>query len=224
MAQSLERLSLAEAVQSGRDALSALEDAEKKAKQKSTLDDWMDDAALGDAKKQVKEQLDWAERQLADLKRRAGEKAKSVVGGQSDREHQLGRRAGNLAGRGKSGETALPDDAVENLERAESIMHEAARAFEKGQGEKGLELQREAQRLLERASSGETKKDEEEESDPQNNRDTGGKEVSTGGDVPRAEDSKRAEDFRKRVLDGLGKSKDGRLSPAVKRYAEGLLR
>lgn len=224
MAQSLERLSLAEAVQSGRDALSALEDAEKKAKQKSTLDDWMDDGALRDSKRQVKEQLDWAERQLADLKKRAGDKAKGVVGAQSDREHLLGRRAGNLAGRGKSGETALPDDAVENLERAESIMHEAARAFAAGQGEKGLELQREAQRLLERASSGETKKDQEEESDAQNNRDSGGKEVSTGGEVPRAEDSKRAEDFRKRVLEGLGKSKDGRLSPAVKRYAEGLLR
>jgi hypothetical protein len=48
--------------------------------------------------------------------------------------------------------------------------------------------------------------------------------MRTGGDVPRAEDSKRAEDFRRRVLEGLGKSKDGRLAPAVKRYAEGLLK
>jgi hypothetical protein len=34
----------------------------------------------------------------------------------------------------------------------------------------------------------------------------------------------RAEDFRRRVLEGLGKEKSERLSPAVRRYAEGLLR
>jgi hypothetical protein len=225
MAQSLERLSLAEAVESGRDALSALEDAEKKAKNQASLDDWVDDGSLRDAKKQVKEQLAWAERQLAELKKKAADKSRAAVGAQSEREHQLGRRAGNLAGRGKSGETALPDDAVENLERAESIMHEAARAFAEGRGADGLELQREAQRLLERASSGETGQDEDEsQAEARGGRERGGKDVSTGGEVPRAEDSKKAEDFRRRVLEGLGKSKDGRLTPAVKRYAEGLLR
>ncbi len=225
MAQSLERLSLGEAVQSGRDAESALRDAEKKSKDRASIDDWVDDGALSEAKKQVREQLQWAEQKLGDLKKRAAEKARSAVGSSSEREHNLGRRAGNLAGRGKNGETALPDDAVDSLERAENIMHQAARAFGEGRGEQGLELQREAQRLLERASTGETGKDEEDNRGERGGRrDSGGKEISTGGEVPGAEDSKQAEEFRRRVLEGLGKSKDGRLSPAVKRYAEGLLR
>jgi hypothetical protein len=42
--------------------------------------------------------------------------------------------------------------------------------------------------------------------------------------VPAAEEQNRAEAFRKRVLRNLGDSPAGRLSPAVKRYAEGLLR
>jgi len=41
-------------------------------------------------------------------------------------------------------------------------------------------------------------------------------------DVPRAEGG-RADDFRRRVLEGLSKAQSGRLSDAVRRYAEGLL-
>ena len=47
--------------------------------------------------------------------------------------------------------------------------------------------------------------------------------MRTGGEVPPEGKAEKAEDFRKRVLEGLGKDKGGRLSPAVKRYAEGLL-
>ena len=55
-------------------------------------------------------------------------------------------------------------------------------------------------------------------------RGTDGKEIRTGGDVPGESNAKSAEEFRRRVLEGLSKSKDGRLAPAVRRYAEGLLR
>jgi hypothetical protein len=44
-----------------------------------------------------------------------------------------------------------------------------------------------------------------------------------GGDVPDAEQRNKADDFRRRVVRGLGTGADGRIGPAVKRYAEGLL-
>jgi hypothetical protein len=42
--------------------------------------------------------------------------------------------------------------------------------------------------------------------------------------IPRAEDYKGPEAFRRRVLEGLGNAADPRLKDAVKRYAERLLR
>ena len=47
--------------------------------------------------------------------------------------------------------------------------------------------------------------------------------MAQSGEVPAAEQAERAADFKKRVLDGLSKERRGRLSPAVERYAEGLL-
>jgi len=227
MAQSLERLSLGDAVQSGRDALGALDSAEKKANRGSLRGDWLDDADLATAKKEVRKQLTWAEEKLAQLKRRAEERGSEAMRGSGEREHKLSRRAGNLASRGKHGETALPEDAVESLDKAEGIMREAARALSEGKGERGLELQREAQRLLERSSTGQTGDDEDQPPNERNRstpRGEGGREIRTGGDIPEPGDGKNAEEFRQRVLEGLGKTKDGRFGPAVKRYAEGLLR
>lgn len=222
MAESLERLSLGDAVQSGKDAMNALREAEKKA----GASDLLDQEALESAKRELAGQVAWAERHLDDLKKNAQQKARGATSSSGEREQQLSRRAGNLASRGKQGDTALPDDALENLEKAEGLMREAARALVDGRGERGLELQREAQRLLERASTGETGDDENEPRSEPSKKSQGdqGKDMKTGGEVPRDQDKKRAEDFRRRVLEGLGKSKDGRLAPAVKRYAEGLLR
>lgn len=227
MAQSLERLSLEDAVQSGRDAISALRDAERKAKDPRAPSDWLDGESLRESKKNLERELAWAQEQLDRLKRAAEAKARGALGTSGEREQQYARRAGNLAGRGKSGETALPGDAVESLERAEGIMREAARALAEGKGERGLELQREAQRLLERASTGRTT--DTDDATPDNQQPDSGdqqsnRSIRTGGDVPNSDDGKRAEDFRRRVVDGLGKGSGGRLGPAVKRYAEGLLR
>ena len=42
--------------------------------------------------------------------------------------------------------------------------------------------------------------------------------------VPEHERNQKLEEFHKRVVEGLSRDKGGRLSPAVKRYAEGLLK
>ncbi|MBE7482422.1 MAG: DUF4175 domain-containing protein [Polyangiaceae bacterium] len=223
MAESLERLSLGDAVQSGKDALNALKDAEKKA----GASDLLDRSELEASKSELARQLAWAEQRLDDLKKNAQHKSRDATSSSGEREHEMSRRAGNLASRGKNGDTALPEEALESLEKAEGLMREAARALVDGRGERGLELQREAQRLLEQATTGQTGEDEEQsphDSRPKESRDGQGKDMRTGGEVPRDQDKKRAEEFRRRVVEGLGKSKDGRLAPAVKRYAEGLLR
>jgi hypothetical protein len=224
MAESLERLSLGDAVQSGKDAQSALDEALRKSA--GAPDD--ERAELERAKRELKDQLAWAEQRLSELKQSAEEKSRGATNQSSERENEMSRRAGNLVARGKNLDTALPDEALENLEKAEGLMREAARALSDGKGERGLDLQRQAQRLLEQASTGQTGDDAEEQAPSPQDRHQGGGDrgsrVKTGGEVPRDQDRKRAEEFRRRVLEGLGKSKDGRLTPAVKRYAEGLLR
>ena len=48
--------------------------------------------------------------------------------------------------------------------------------------------------------------------------------MSKNTDIPGKDKHKGPEDFRRRVLEGLGGSADPVLKEAVKRYAEGLLR
>lgn len=221
-AQSLDRLALGEAVKSCRDAVAALDDARRKAK--SMLRDGLV-AELGRSEKDLKTQLAWAEKQLDKLKQQAEARAKAKLESAGKKENGFAQRAGNLAGRGKNGQTAFPQDAIDSLQRAESIMREAARDLSQGNGDKGLSLQRQAQRLLERASTGRTT--DPEDNSPKNDSSHNGVEgrgMRTGGEVPPEGKATKAEDFRKRVLEGLGKDRSGRLAPAVRRYAEGLLR
>jgi hypothetical protein len=100
-----------------------------------------------------------------------------------------------------------------------------------GRGERGVELQREAQRLLEKSRLGRASEPDEpsprdqkaaraEESERHGD---GRESIALGGDVPGPDDRARAEEFRRRVLMGLGRERSERLSPAVKRYTEGLL-
>jgi hypothetical protein len=112
------------------------------------------------------------------------------------------------------------------------MMKEAAKALSEGHGEQGSELQRRAQRLLDQSrpdrsdeppssggGEGDRSNDEDEDS-----RGEHGERIATGGKVPPPDDKAKAAEFRKRVLDGLGKDRSERLSPAVRRYAESLLR
>ena len=224
MAQRLERLMLKDSVESGRSARSLLDEAKQKA-QGSPEANLPDEAALDRASRELAEQLAWAEQALAKLRQKAEERARDALRNSGQKEQDLARRAGNLAGRGAHGDANLPEDMVDQLERAESVMREAARALEEGRGERGVELQREAQRLLEQSDRGQL--DQEDDRGRQEERgnkdDVNGKQMRTDADVPRPDDRKAAEEFRKRVLEGLGQGKGQRLSPAVQRYAEGLL-
>ena len=141
------------------------------------------------------------------------------------RESGFARRAGNLAGRGSEGESALPDEALEALERAELAMREAARELAAGKGEKGVACS-------EKRSACSRTPPAEKPPTPRkaaaNRRSPapreGGRAMRVDGEVPKDNKGDGAEEFRRRVLEGLAKDQSGRLAPAVRRYAEGLLR
>jgi hypothetical protein len=224
MAQNLERLALADAVNNGGSAKDMLDQASRLAEDMSRAANWLDREQLGAAKGELEGTLAWAEQALDRLREKAAQNAARDLSEAGEREERLAERASNLAGRGAHSEARLPEDVEEALERAESVMRDAARELSAGRGEAGLELEREAQRLLERSSSGRTTDESEPEASPQQGREgSDGREMARSGEVPAAEQAERAADFRRRVLDGLSKERRGRLSPAVERYAEGLL-
>lgn len=221
MAHALEKLSLEDAVRSGKDAVAALQDAERKARNAGPMAG-VDPERLARSRRELKEQLDWAQKVLQEMRSAAEREARDSMQGSAKEERELARRAGNLGVRGKMGESALPGELVDSLEKAERLMREAARALENGRSREGLEKQREAQRLLEQSDTGQTGDSSRERSGDPRERDARGRAFDNRGSVPKEADT--SDDFRKRVLDGLGRQKGGSLSPAVKRYAEGLLR
>ncbi len=227
MAQSMARLALKDAVESGRHARSELGDAAKRSKDSSSFEG-LDDAALAEARSELDRDLAWAEQSLARAQKSAGEKAEAGLKDSSGRERSLADRAANLSGRGNHGEIALPEDLAEALGKAEGLMHDAAKELGAGHGEQGLQLQRDAQRLLEQSNSGQSGsgdsdgKDQSQQQSPKDSSSSKGKQMRQDADVPK-DGSGHADEFRRRVLDGLSKQARGRLSDAVRRYAEGLL-
>jgi len=108
-------------------------------------------------------------------------------------------------------------------------MREAARSLGTAEGQRALERLKEAQRLLEMARSAYEADQEQSGEGEQGKSETGEHDGTTGNPahkapIPKAEDYKGPEAFRRRVLEGLGGAGDPRLKDAVKRYAEGLLR
>lgn len=217
MAHNLESVRLQEAVESGRRALGTLDEALRLAEAEES-----NSGDLEIARSAVDEQLRWAESQLSASQQAARENARRALEGPAGLEDQLAGTASELAKRGESAETPLPGETVERLRQADQLMRQAARSLRNGEGEAGLGLQRQAQRLLEHADPGKSS-DSETANDATETESSKGA-PGFGGDVPKAEQQNKAEEFRRRVLENLGNGSAGRLAPAVKRYAEGLLR
>jgi hypothetical protein len=223
MAHDLESLKLERAADSARRALGALAEARAKAVGQTYFQGQLDGA-----KASVEEHLRWIQEQLEAQQKAARERARGLLQGPSAREDELAGKARELAQRGDDRASALPGEVTERLRQAEQLMQQAARELARGEGEAGLSRQREAQRLLEGADTGKPEDPEEgDQQQPEGDKDgtndgSGGQPF--GGDVPAAERQNKAEEFRRRVIRSLGEGPVGRLAPAVKRYAEGLLR
>lgn len=233
MAGALDRGSLADAVESGRHARRALEEAERKPSSFSPFDDARVHEQAGRARERIAEQLAWAEQALEQLRKSASMGAKERLQESARREGKLADRARDVSELGKDGMTELPEETQELLREAESSMREAQRALAAAKGEQALEKQRNAQRLLERAredaNDGGGEGDEPSSADMRRadrggSRESNEPNLATKLPIPAADAHKGPEAFRRRVLEGLGGSQDPRLREAVKRYAEGLLK
>jgi hypothetical protein len=220
MAHSLESGSPDDAVQSGKQALMALDEAKRIAARERyrMWDDRGGDGAdkkLDDAKKKLEPEVKWAEEQLDQLKKRAAERAGGELGKNGQDEQKLAERARKLAEKG-----ALPDPSLEKLDDAARHAEEAADALKKGDAERGRQKQQDAQRELEAAKQalGDKPENEGEVDD--------GRDGLPGGqaDIPKADAHKGPEEFRKRVLRGLSEPSSSKHKDAITRYAEGLLR
>ncbi|HVY62480.1 MAG TPA: hypothetical protein VHF22_12545 [Planctomycetota bacterium] len=230
-AHALEDLSLKEAADSAENALGALDQAEHRLDPDDDLR-----SHFAGVRRALGEALAWARREAERQHAQADARAKNALEQAGDTERDLAEQAANLGSdKGPKG-AALPQETADRLERAGSVMREAARELAAGNGERGIELGHEASRLLEQSGTGRSTDSESEERPKEQTapppdrkahggeRSGGGDSIAIGGDVPSPDDRARAEEFRRRVIEGLSTEKSERLSPAVRRYAEGLLR
>ncbi len=225
MAERLERLELDEALDSGDKALGLADEAKSKAERPESIADVTDRDALETARQALSEAKAWAERARAALKNDARERARGHLGEAAERERSIERRTGELGERAEKSEASLPESMLDKLRRARDAMRDAASELGQGRGEAGLSHQREAQRLLEQGGTGRTTDGDERAGDERHADRHGenGHGMGTDAAVPAADDRRRAQEFRRRVLEGLGKERGSRLEPAIRRYAEGLL-
>jgi hypothetical protein len=225
-AHALDRLALDEALESAKNALSTLRESRRRPGPSAVTEE-----TLQDVERQLTEHIEWLRESLERLAEQAERAARDRLSELGKRERELAERAQRIGERGRGEEASLPDDTDRRLERAESIMRDAARALSEGRGREASRLQREAQRLLEQSETGRTDDPDESSRGERDRSDRDGrgpphdgKKISEDGEVPEENDELRAEEFRRRVLRGLAEDKSERLGPSVRRYAEGLLR
>lgn len=212
MAEALEAHELEEGVERGHDAEQALKRARTLLEQGFG---YIDEQRVERAERAVSKAIEEAKRSLAEHSAKSAQLNQGKQRERAERQRELAQRARELAAQGGLSEATLPRENLQHLERAAGLLNEAARALDRGDGQKSLELAEDAQAHLERASF-ESKEDASEAEDEG----AEGDELALSGRVP-GQEQDRAKDFRLRVEQGLGRG-SGRLSPAVRRYAEDL--
>ncbi|MBN1612350.1 MAG: DUF4175 family protein [Polyangiaceae bacterium] len=220
MADSLQGLALEDAMASGRDAKNSLEAAARK--NASAADPNPEDArAIDGTMHAVREALRWATARGQAANKIAAEETRETLRDAAARERELAGRTGRLAERGTRDEAMLPEPSVRALHRAQGLMEQASAALDQRQAGQALGLQRQAQQSLEQATTGRT-------SDSADTRQTESAERRNGmrsqGSVANPAPLDEAARFRERVLRGLGRPGSAGLAPAVRRYAEELLK
>jgi hypothetical protein len=227
MAKSLEDGNAADAVQSGRSAMQALDEARRMAG-RERFQSFGDPSAQGaerrldDARKKLEPEVKWAEQRLDEMRKRAAQRAGSELSKSGEEEDKIADRVKQLGDKGHD-QGSLPGGSLQPLDAAEDEARQASRALHRGDADKALEHQREAQRQLELAKDALGR--EEGDQDSQSGNDGDSHAPPNGhADIPKADSHKGPEEFRRRVIKGLGQTAGGKHKDAVKRYAEGLLR
>ncbi|WP_437927420.1 DUF4175 family protein [Sorangium sp. So ce291] len=218
MAGALEQGRPEDAVQSGQGAMRSLGEAKRLgSKSGGFFPEERAGREAAEAQQALADELAWAEEALRKLRQAASERAREGLERSSQREGSLADRARDLRKRGERGDGRMPEEMLERLDDAEQAMRDAQRSLSEGDGEQGSERQRDAQRLLEMSRS----EDQGQEGDGDQE---GDRDMARKADIPDKDKHKGPEEFRRRVLEGLGGTSEPRLREAVKRYAEGLLK
>ncbi|HVY48858.1 MAG TPA: DUF4175 domain-containing protein, partial [Minicystis sp.] len=221
MAGALERGDASGAVEAGKRAVASLAEAKRLGDQaKGFFPEQRAGQKAAEARGALDRELAWAEDALEKLRKAASGRVKGDLDEHAKREKKLGERAESLAKKGDEGDGSMPEEMIDHLREAERRMKDAEQALRQGDGQGGLDREREAQRLLEMAQN-----DATQDKEPQQpSEHEGGKNPVGKADVPGKDKHKGPEDFRKRVVEGLSGASDPALRDAVKRYAEGLLK
>ena len=151
-------MSLKEAAESAENALGTLDQAEKRLDRDDPLHE-----RFAEARRALREALEWTRRELGKQQADAEARAKGTLEQAGDTERDLAERARKLSEEPGGREGALPQSTAERIGRAGSIMEEAARELAAGHGDRAVQLQREAQRLLEQARPGRSNEPESKE-------------------------------------------------------------
>ncbi len=218
MAGSLEQGDLRQAIEAGHGAVRSLDEAKRIGDRSGGFfPEARAGREAGRAREPVAGELAWAEEALRKLRQATSDRAREALERSSSNEGSMAERARDLRSKGEGGDGHMPEDQLQNLGEAEQAMRDAQRALQEGDGDRGIERQRDAQRLLEMARGEDAGEEDGGEGDD-------GRRIARKADVPGKDKHKGPEDFRRRVLEGLGGSSDPRLKEAVRRYAEGLLK
>lgn len=217
MAHALEDGRIDEAVESGRSATGVLDEGKKMLEKGQWLEDptGQDLKRLDSVRRKIQSEQKWAEAELDAMRQHAAGRASKQLEAGGEDEGKLADRARDLADRGRD-QGSLPQEVIESIDDADRAGRQAAEALRRGDADKGLERQREAQRDLEEAD--ERLRGGEDKAAP---------DGAPGDDhieIPGQGEHKGPEDFRRRVVKGLGQPGSNALKDAVRRYAEGLLR
>jgi hypothetical protein len=230
-ARSLDEARPEEAAQAARGAVGALQDAKRTLDEARQGRSWADDTeSVGDPKKlddiahAIEAEARWAEDQARRLRAAAARRARAQLEQGGQEEDEMANRARDLSRRARE-RGSLPQEALEAIDDAERAAREAGGALKEGDAERGLERQRQAQRDLESARARLQDESERDEGEQRaSSTDDEGRHGTSGAPVDIPRDHKGPEDFRRRVMRGLGQASSGALKDAVQRYAEGLLR
>ncbi len=214
-AAAMERGDLAGGVEQAQKALESLLRSEQRGAQNPG------ESSVAEAAKQARLKLqklmEGAQEQLDDMQAQASESAKETLMQQGARERQLAERAAEIRKQSEDGEAPLPSEMLKRLEQAQKAMEKAAGELEQAKGNKASKSQRDAQRLLEMSQP-------ESEREGNKGEPGDGEDFARDAEVPEHLRDARADAFRKRVTDGLGKGAPPYLRDALKKYTEGLLR
>jgi hypothetical protein len=220
-ARALEEGDTTSAEDRGQRAADALDKAQERAQlEDKSQGDGRRSKLTQEAKDKLRAALDAVKKEQAAARKGNEGRARPDLQKVGEDEGKLAERMRKLGQKGEEqGQDALPQPSKDALRKAEEAARRAQEALKQGDSAKAKEQQQRAQENLQAAREA-LGNDEESASGKEGDRATPGAHA----DIPGADAHKGPEEFRKRVLRGLGQGSNTRYDPALKRYVEGLLR